>query len=680
MKGNETLGSPFWFELEVLGLDEKTKPSQMLGQSATVTIEVADGGSREFNGLITQFSREGMVGRFFLYRMMLRPWLWMLSLTRNTRIFKGEGDTPPPQGGVTVPEVVKQIFKDHGFADVHESLTGTYKRWECLVQYRETDLSFVSRLLEQEGIYFYFKHQDGKHILELSDSYSAHATVPKYTEVPFFPPTAHEGQRRQEHFDVWNIGWNVQSGAVALNDFDFTKPKTSLLTKASAPNEHPLAEFEIYDAPGAYVEAGDGEASAKTSLEGLNAGYEIADGSGPVRGLGCGHLFRLVGHPWPDNNREYLITSANYHMSNTGFESEGETPSEEKVSCTIKAIESGKPFRSTGGPTKPFVQGPQTATVVGPAGEEIWCDKYGRVKIQFHWDRQGKKDENASCWVRVGQVWAGNGFGAMHIPRIGQEVIVEFLEGDPDRPIITGRVYNADNMPPYELPANKTQSGLKSRSSKKGNPDNFNEIRFEDKKGEEELFIHAELDLRTVVKHDETVTIGNNRVEKVVVNEDITIGENRTENVGKNEDITIGENREEKVGGNEKVTVTGKREVSVGKGDTLNITGMRVVTVSEDQTHTISGKDTFNVSKDQKVAIDGNRVQNIGKMETLDAVGNVLITSKEQIVLQSGDASITLKKDGEIVIKGKNITIDGSKVNVKASGDVIIKGSKVAQN
>jgi type VI secretion system secreted protein VgrG len=295
--------------------------------------------------------------------------------------------------------------------------------------------------------------------------------------------------------------------------------------------------------------------------------------------------------------------------------------------------------------------------VVGKGGEEIWVDKHGRVKVQFFWDRKGKRDENSSCWVRVSSTWAGKNWGFVQIPRMGQEVIVDFLEGDPDQPIITGRVYNADQMPPYALPANQTQSGVKSRSSKGGTGENFNELQFEDKKGSEEVYIHAERNKRVVVEvdrtesvgHNEGISIGNNRTEKVGKNESITIGENRTENVGKDEGITIGANRNESVGKNESIEIGENRTESVGKNESVSVT--------ESRTH------------------------KVGKDDSLEVGKNLVITVADSITIKTGDASITMKKNGDIQIKGNNLKLDGSgKIQIKAASDVNIKGSKVTNN
>jgi type VI secretion system secreted protein VgrG len=332
-----------------------------------------------------------------------------------------------------------------------------------------------------------------------------------------------------------------------------------------------------------------------------------------------------------------------------------------------------KLFRTARKTPKPMIQGPQTAIVVGPAGDEIFTDEYSRVKVQFHWDRYGKKDENSSCWVRVSTLWAGTKWGGIHIPRIGQEVVVGFLEGDPDKPLITGSVYNADCMPPYKLEANKTQSGIKSRSTKEGGPDNFNEIRMEDKSGEQELYIHAEKDQNNVVENDETTEVGHNRTEKVGNNEKINIGVNRTEDVGKNETITIGENRTETVGKDEKISITENRNEDVGKDESISI--------GADQTISIGNNQTEDVGKDLTLSIGGQRTTKVSSSDTLDVGSKLQVEAGDEISFTTGSASIVMKKSGDIIIKGTNITIKGSgKVDVKAASTVTIKGAQILKN
>jgi len=606
MSGTERLGRLFHLELDLLSKDNEIKFEDIIGQSVTVSLKLPDDSQRYFNGFVSQFSQVGTKGNYVLYKAILKPWLWFLSRTADCRIFQE----------MKVPDIIKQVFRDLGYTDFEDHLSGTYKKWTYCVQYRETDFNFVSRLMEQEGIYYYFKHQDGKHILVLSDAVSAHQTFPGYDEIPYYPPSEQD-HRERDHIVDWVITKEAQTGVVALNDYDFEKPKASLQASSSIIQSHSVANYEVYDYPGEYVKHADGENYSQIRIQELQAQFALVRGKANARGMGVGNLFKLTNFGRADQNKEYLIESMSFELRSEGYESEGSSGVEETFLCHFTAIDSQIHYRAPRLTPKPHVQGPQTAVVVGPSSEEIYTDKYGRVKVQFHWDRYGKMDENSSCWVRVSQVWAGKNWGSIHTPRIGQEVIVDFLEGDPDQPIITGRVYNADNMPPYGLPANKTQSGIKTRSSKNGTSDNFNEIRFEDLKGQEQLYIHAEKNQDNVVENDETTEVGRDRKEHVGRNEDIKIDKDRTEKVGNNETVEIVKDRKKTVGGNETVNIGKNLSITVGK--------------------------------------------------------NTVIDSGDSITLKTGAASIIMKKDGKIQIEGSNIFIKGSSA-------ITLKAPKISEN
>ena len=456
------------------------------------------------------------------------------------------------------------MFRDHGFTDFEEQLSGSYRTWEYCVQYRETDFNFVSRLMEQEGIYYYFRHENGKHTLVLSDALGSHEPFPGYAEIAYWKQTESSPGER-DGISAWALSKEVQPGKYVLNDFDFKKPAGNLVVNSSIQQSHAAAEFEVYDYPGEYVTSGEGDSYVQSRIQELHSRHEVATAVSSARGISTGCLFELTDHPRSDQNREYLVIGASYTMAVEDYESGslGGTGSETTYSCTANVIPSDVQFRAARTTRKPIVQGPQTAIVVGKAGEEIWPDEHGRVKVKFHWDRYSQADETSSCWIRVSQSWAGRQWGWMTIPRIGHEVIVEFLEGDPDRPIITGRVYNGTNKPPYALPDNATLSGMKSNSSKGGG--GFNEIRFEDKKGQEQIFIHAEKDMDIRVKNDCYEWIGNerhlivkkNQIELVEKDRSETVKGDDFEEVKKNQNLKVGINRSEEVGGTQSTKVTG---------------------------------------------------------------------------------------------------------------------------
>jgi len=430
-------------------------------------------------------------------------------------------------------------------------------------------------------------------------------------------------------------------------------------------------------------------------LNELQSQYEVLSGDASSRGLAAGHTFKLKKHPRDDQNRDYLLTETSIRAD--AGEIDGEGGAGEFFSCSFSAIEKKQQYRAPRLTPKPIIQGPQTAIVVGPGGEEIYTDKYGRVKVHFHWDRHDESNENSSCWIRVSQYWAGKEWGTMHIPRLGQEVIVEFLEGDPDCPIITGRVYNADQTVPYALPDNKTQSGIKSRSSKGGSGANFNEIRFEDKKGSEMLTIHAEKDQdisvendeshsvghdrKKTIDHDETNHIKHDRTETVDNDEQITIQHDRGEKVGNNESISIGATRTETVGKSESVDISEDRTLSVGGKETHSVGGKQSLSVGEDQVVNVAGSRTKSVSKDESVSVTGSSQEQVGKDQSIKVSKKFMLDVGDEITIKSGDASIHMKKDGTIQIKGKDLTFEGSgKITVKASSEMTLKGSKIAAN
>ncbi|WP_433786308.1 type VI secretion system Vgr family protein [Pseudomonas frederiksbergensis] len=708
MEGNEELGRLFHYELNLTSEDRAITFDHLLGKPMGLTLELHDGGKRYFHGIACSCRQLTGHGQFAGYHVSLRPWFWLLTRTSDCRIFQNN----------TVPDIIKQVFRDLGFSDFEDSLSGSYRQWEYCVQYRETSFDFVSRLMEQEGIYYYFRHEQARHVLVLADAYGAHSTVADYDSVPFYPPDRQ--MRERDHFYDWQLTREVQPGSLELNDYDFQRPRANLGVRSSVSRSHGNGDYPLYDYPGEYAQSNDGEHYARTRIEAIHSQFERVQLRGRARGLGSGHLFTLTGYEREDQNREYLVVSARYHIHQEPYESGTQDLSEQFVG-ELACMDASQVFHPLPLTPVPIVRGPQTAVVVGPEGEEIWTDQYGRVKVHFYWDRHDQSNENSSCWMRVSQAWAGKNWGAMQIPRIGQEVIVSFLEGDPDRPIITGRVYNAEQTVPYTLPANATQSGVKSRSSKGGSPANFNEIRMEDKKGAEQLFIHAEKnqdievendethwvghDRNKTIDNDETVHVKHDRTETVDNNETITIGLNRTERVGSNETINIGSNRTISVGANETATVTLQRTHAVGINETIAIGAAQEVVIGAFQTVNVGAYQNVNVGLYQSTNVGANRSvdvganlsttvkanesRKVGAGRTTDIDNNDALTVGKDLVIDAGDsvtittgkASIVMKKDGTISIRGKDITIDGSgAINIKANKNVVIKGRKILQN
>jgi type VI secretion system secreted protein VgrG len=624
LDGEEAVSKLFHFDLELLSEDPGLDFDAIVGKNVTVSLKLIDGSKRYLNGIVSHFYQGGCDSRFTFYRAQIVPWAWLLSLTTDCRIFQN----------MAAPDIIQKIFTDHGFQDYKNTLKKSYKPLEYCVQYRETDLNFVSRLMEEFGIFYFFQHESGKHTMILADT-------PDYQPCSGQSEAKYErsgfGTEQEDVITAWTQQQEVRSGKCSLTDYNFETPSNKL--EVNVESIHPPAareKFEIYDYPGRYLNRPGGEELVKIRIEEEEMKRLTARGTSNCRAFTSGYRFALTKHYRDDLNKSYVLLSVTHKAEEKGYVS-GE---EESFAYTnsFSCIRNTVPFRPPRRAEKPVVHGSQTAVVVGKSGEEIWVDNYGRVKVQFHWDREGKNDEKSSCWVRVSQPWAGKSWGGVCIPRIGQEVLVDFLEGDPDRPIITGRVYNAQQMPPYSLPANQTQSGLKSRSSKAGSASNFNELRFEDKKGQEQVFLQAEKDWVILVKNNENGTIGNNRTERIGHDESLTVGNDRTEVISNNETLTVGKNRSETIG------------------------------------------------IDHETTIGTNCTETVGNNHTLTVGARLLVTAGTEIKLVCGASSITMAP-GAIVIKSPVVLATGQSLvrirgtQVKAEGALVkIKGGMVKIN
>ncbi|MGZ4960637.1 MAG: type VI secretion system Vgr family protein [Methylomonas sp.] len=671
MQGRECLSEPFEYNLDLLSENPAIDPAKLLGKNICVALEMADGKWRYFNGCATRFGQHENINVFSHYRVTVRPWLWFLTRASNCRIFQNK----------TAPDIIKQVFRDQGFSDFKEKLSGSYATREYCVQYRETDFNFVSRLMEDEGICYYFTHEKDKHYLVLADSGNAHDKFPGYEKIPYHVDIGHTDRSRKDHVRDWAFAHEVQPGAYEITDYDFKKPKANLLVKSQLKESHAHADHEFFDYPGGYTETGAGDNFVRQRIEEQHARFERCEGQCNARGLAVGYRFNLEEFPRKDQNREYLVVSATYRLLLDEYFSSSSGGEEKLFDCSFTVQDHKRPYRPPRVTPKPLVHGAQTAVVVGPSGEEIHTDKYGRVKVQFHWDRYGKKDQDSSCWVRVAHPWAGKNWGMVAIPRMGHEVVIEFLEGDPDQPLIVGSVYNADNMPPYALPVNATQTGILTRSSKGGSAANCNEFRFEDKKGSEQVYLHAEKNQDIEVESDETHWVGHDRSKTVDNDETVNIGKNRTETVGSNETISIGNNRNESVGANESISVGANQSIAIGANREEAVGANEAVAIGKDRSHSVGENEKINIGKNHTIEVGETRETQIGKDDKSQVGKKFYLEAGDEITLKTGDSSITMKKDGTIQIKGKDITIIGSgKIGIKASGDMVLKGSKIAEN
>ncbi|HEY6388587.1 MAG TPA: type VI secretion system tip protein TssI/VgrG [Candidatus Acidoferrum sp.] len=553
LRGQEHVSDLFSFHLELLSEKPSIEPEKIIGQRVNLLIHLADGSLRYLNGFVSRFAQNGADDRFTYYQAVVVPWLWFLTRTANCRIFQN----------MTIPDIVSKVFKDRGLNDFKLNVQGSFEVREYCVQYRETDFNFVSRLMEQYGIFYFFEHEKDKHTLVLANDPNAHKPCPVQSKARFDHASG-SFVKEEDVVSAWQVEQEMRPGKYALTDYNFETPSTNLLTKEDTvfkvgENE----KYEIFDYPGEYTKKADGETVTRIRMQEEEAVHYFGTGSSNCRTFAAGYRFDLSGHSVADMNKTYVITEVHHSATVGGSYSGSGGDAEELYTNQFTCIPFSVLLRPARVTPRPIVHGPQTAVVVGKSGEEIWTDKYSRVKVQFFWDRVGKKDENSSCWVRVSQPWAGKNWGAINIPRIGQEVIVEFLEGDPDRPIITGRVYNDEQMPPYTLPDNMTRTTFLTRSTKGGGSSNWNELRFEDKKGSEQIFMNAERDMDLRVEHDSREFVGNDR--SLIVQGD------QKEKIQGEQDIQIAKDQNEKVGGDTSLNVTGNQNVQVGQTMSLQV-------------------------------------------------------------------------------------------------------------
>ncbi len=633
--GSEYISDIFEFQIDLISDNLEIKPKDIVGKTATVTLK--DDFGRKFNGYVKAFSIGSLLDHDIRrYRITMVPWFWFLNKTNDHRIFQEKN----------TKDIVSQVFQDLGFNDFDFRAAGGKPREYC-VQHNESDFNFVSRLLEEEGIAYYFQHEDGKHKMIIVDQKNAYEDMLQ-TDLSCF-----SGTKSVPHITSWEHNHQFKIGKWSLADYNFKEP-----TKKLAPEQPSNSDFadnknyEHYEYPGLY-DFGMGSDLVKIRLDAEEADRNTVSGTSNCTSFYAGGKFKLKEHSCAEEKGSYIIVGISYAITDGFHHLSGAGKSNVSYTNTFACIPDTVHFRPEPTRKKPSVPGPQSALVTGPAGEEIYIDEYGRIKVQFYWDREGKKDDYSSCFLRVMQAWAGAQWGASFIPRIGHEVIVSFLDGDPDRPIVTGSVYNEKNKPVY---SSKTQSGVKSRSTKGGGPDNFNEIRFEDKKDAEQVYIHAEKDMDTQVENNETLTVDVDRTKHIKHDENSNIDNDRNKTVGKNQSETIGKDKTISVGDNHSETIGKDKTLSVGANHTEDIAKNMTLTVGKDLQETISA----------------NHKESVTKGYSLDAE-KILMDAKKEITIKTGSAKIVMKSNGDILIQGKNITMKGS-------SNVVIKGSKVGVN
>jgi len=668
-EGEESISQPFRFQLDLQSEKRDINPADILRQPANVSWVMRDGSVRHLNGFISRFSQGASDAQLTNYRAELVPWTHFLSLRRDCRIFQN----------LSVPDIVAEVFTGAGFNDFDIRCASRPTREYC-VQYAESDLNFVQRMLEEEGIYYFFEHEQDKHTLVLADEISQTPDCPPPSTVPVLAVSA------PEEDVVTTFEWenSINIGSVMYRDYDHLQPSFTL--DGLAPGQEGEEVYEYW--PGRYTTRAEGERLARYRLEAEEALREQAHGRSECRNLIAGHKFTLTEHTNSRANQQYLLTAVRHICDNGEYRSE-ESGAAFDYSNEFTCLPASVPFRPRRMTRKPLIHGSQTAVVVGPPGEEIYTDEHGRVKLHFHWDRLGQRDENSSCWVRVSHSWAGQGWGAVFIPRIGQEVIVDFLEGDPNQPIVTGRIYNGEQVPPYELPQHMTQSGIKSRSSKGGGTGDFNEIRMEDLKGKELLYIHAQRDQQQVTER--------NRTESVGVDRQLSVGRDKSEKVGRDTSTTVGRNRQEMVGVDETGMIGGNRSWNIVGSDSLVVGTTRAETVAGASAETVGGAKALTIGGAYQVSVGavmnatvvGAMTEEIGAYRMIKVVNkltadaeSVDIKGKDKLELSSGAAKISMTSDGKIEISGTHIKLSAGAgtVEIDPGGIITIKGPMVKIN
>ncbi|EFM2068472.1 type VI secretion system tip protein VgrG [Escherichia coli] len=577
--GTETVGELFTYSIklktpDILNLgyvspaaNLQLKP--MVGKDLCVHIELDGGGKRYISGLVTAARVAGHQGRSVVYELRLEPWLKILTHTSDYKAFQNKN----------VVDILDEVLDEYPWP-VEKRLVENYPTRAWQVQYGETDFAFIQRLMQEWGIYWWFEHSENSHTLVLADAINVHKACADSPLVCYYQ----KGLKLDKEF-IHTITANesLRSGQWVLNDFDFMKPRSLLKSTVANPRETGLAEYEHYEWPGDYFTKSEGEMLTRIRMEEQRSPGSRVQGSGNIRTLMTGFTFTLENYPTAEVNREYLLVQTTLFIQDNAQHSGQEQHF--SYSTSFELHPTSEVYRPQRTLSKPHTKGPQSAIVTGPAGQEIWTDKYGRVKVQFGWDRYGKNDENSSCWVRVSYPWAGKGFGGIQIPRIGQEVLVDFKNGDPDLPIIVGRTYNQDTMPPWGLPGAATQSGFYSHTIG-GGPTNANALRFEDKPGGEEVWLHAEKDQRIEVNNNESHWVGNNRLKVIDKTETAIIGEERSLTVQMDDTSLAGQNK----------TIQAVQNLRLAAGDSIILScGKTILQMTSDGIFNITCKN-FNIT------------------------------------------------------------------------------------
>ena len=677
--GYESLSRPFRFSANVLSQDANINGDAIVGQSVTITYfsENRDESERYFHGIVSRIEYNEQVEapvKMTSYSLEVVPQFWLLKHNRDCQIFQD----------MTAPEIIRTVFKEAAFNGFRLQLSESYEKREYCVQYNESDFDFVSRLMEEEGIYYYFEHSQGQHMMVLADSPAGYYALDE-EDVRYAPV----GRSHEKQLTSWSHAYEFRPGRVAQCDYNFKKPSNNLVTDDDLVVAYQgSASLEVFEYPGRYLEESHGDRLTRIRKEELQAEYDHVTGSGAYLSFAPGGKFQISDHSRTEEQGKLytIIEVTTRFCSNIGFDG----VKQEDFCNEFKCIPAETPFRPKRQTPKPFVEGPQTAIVVTD-GQEIVVDEHARVKVQFHWDRYGQKDIASSCWIRVSQVHAGKGWGMVDIPRKDEEVIVSFLDGDPDRPIITGRVYNGDNQVPFGLKGagdNKDNKTRRGNTTKSYGSDGFNEMTMDDTAGKEEIRIHGQNNMDTTVQNDQTLSVNNDRTKTIANDETNSIGNNRstevavnhTEDVGSDQSISVGASQTITVGmmKNEAVGMMSNEVVGIAK--TLNV-GAAYSIVAGTMSTIVGYTSSEKVNFSKTVTVGTNYSLDVGTDHAVKVGGSYALNVKDAVAVEAGDAveikcgasKLRLESSGKV-------TIEGTEFLFAASGSVKINGSIIDLN
>jgi type VI secretion system secreted protein VgrG len=685
LEASERISSLYELDCTFVSEDEKIDFGDLVGKAIGLELEMAQGETRWFHGHVARFGQSDAEDTNIVYRAKLVPWLWFLTRSHDCRIFQDK----------SVDVILMEVFDEHKFTDYLFDLEKKpYDSIPYCVQYRESDFDFVSRMMEEWGLGYYWAHEKDKHQLVIFDAPSRIKDCPGQNQASYGAQSDDSNTAGQ--VADWFVERSLRAGKYMLRDYNYHDPSVDLTCQTNtnaAIGEN--KRFEIYDYPGDYRALGPGKNRVQLRMEAEEAASHAIRGSGTCYGFCPGYKFALAGHYRDSCNDTYLITEVNHSFSQVvGVTAKAAATSnyQNSFACMPHSV----PYRPRQLTPKPVIHGVQTALVVGEGGKEVDIDDLGRIVVQFHWDRDGQKNAASSCRVRVAQAWAGKEWGAYFAPRIGQEVLVEFVEGDPDRPLVTGAVYNGEQKPPF-MGGKGDHGGVKSRSTMAGGAANFNEIRFEDTKGKELFFIQAEKDQTITIKNDLCESVGHDESQSVGNDQSIQVTKNRTDSVGVNETRSVGGDRTRTVSGSETVTVTMTRTRNVGINDMINVGaaqeitvgGAQAITVGAAQAISVGLAQTTDVGLTQNVSVGKNRSVSagnnisedagdnysvkVGKDYSLKAGKTIVVDGTDSITIVTGKAKIEMEKSGDVKISGKDIKIE-------ASGNITMTAKKILQN